>query len=481
MADLDLRARARDVLREAGFEPEFSAAALAEAAHAAPAAAPVGIEDQRGRFWSSIDNASSRDLDQLEWAERLGPGKARLGVAIADVDALAPAGGPIDRHAGNNTTSIYTGLATFSMIPERLSADLTSLHQDADRLALVIEVVVLDDGSVTDARAVRALVRNRARLAYGDVGAWLEGAGRAPGLIASVPELADQLHLQREIASWLRARRRKNGALEFETNEVRAVSDGTRVTGLEQTQRNAARDLIEDLMLTTNTTLAELCEAAGVSWIRRIVRSPERWERIVALAAGLGQRLPASPSGPALAAFLATERARDPAKFPELSLAVVKLIGKGEYAVERRGEDLEGHFGLAVGDYTHGTAPNRRFADLVMQRLLKASLAGAPAPYSDVDLDAIARHCTEREDDARRVERKLSKIAAALWLVPRIGDLFDAIVTGVANKGTFARVLSPPVEGRIVRGEAGLDVGDRVRVRLVGADPDKGFIDFARA
>jgi VacB/RNase II family 3'-5' exoribonuclease len=480
MTAIDLQARAREVLREAGFEPDFSAAALAEA-QSASLPGPIGVDDQRARLWSSIDNASSRDLDQLEWAERLGPNRARLAIAIADVDALAPSGGPIDQHAGNNTTSVYAGLATFSMIPERLSTDLTSLHQDADRLALVFELVVADDGSVTDARALRALVRNRARLAYGDVGAWLDGHGRPPGPLATDPALVEQLQLQREIAGWLRARRRKNGALEFETNEVRPVSDGHRVTGLEQTQRNSARDLIEDLMLTANTTLAQLCEAADVSWIRRIVRSPERWDRIVALAAGLGHQLPAAPDGPALAAFLAARKVSDPANFQELSLAVVKLIGKGEYAVERRGEDLEGHFGLAVGDYTHGTAPNRRFADLVMQRLLKASLAGKPAPYSDGDLDAIARHCTQREDDAKRVERKLGKIAAAAWLAPRVGEFFDAIITGVASKGTFARVLSPPVEGRIVRGEAGLDVGDRVRVRLVGADAERGFIDFARA
>ena len=481
MADIDLRARAHEILQQAGFEPDFPQDALAEAQRAALATTPAGVTDLRDRLWSSIDNASSRDLDQLEWAERLGPNRARLAVAIADVDALAPAGGAIDRHAAVNTTSIYTGVATFSMIPERLSTDLTSLLEDVDRLALVIEMEVHDDGAVLGARVTRALVRNRARLAYGDVGAWLEGHGRPPGALGKDATLAEQLRLQREIASWLRTRRRQNGALEFETTEVRPVSDGQRVTGLEQNQRNPARDLIEDLMLTTNTAIAELCETANLSWIRRIVRSPERWERIVALALNLGQQLPATPNGPALAAFLLSRRVTDPDHFADLSLAVVKLIGKGEYAVEHKGEDLEGHFGLAVGDYTHGTAPNRRYADLVMQRLLKSIVAGAPAPYSDTDLDAIARRCTEREDEARRVERKLSKIAAAAFLAPRVGEYFDAIVTGVSKKGTFARVLAPPVEGRVVRGEAGLDVGDHVRVRLIGADPQQGYIDFAAA
>jgi VacB/RNase II family 3'-5' exoribonuclease len=481
MTDVDLRARAREVLREAGFEPGFSVAALAEAQQAAavdPAADRTSVVDQRARLWSSIDNASSRDLDQLEWAERLGPHQARLAVAIADVDALAPPGSAIDQHAATNTTSIYTALDTFSMIPERLSADLSSLLPDTDRRALVFEMIVADDGQVHDARVTRAVVRNRARLAYGDVGAWLEGRGDAPGRVGSSPELADQLRLQREIAGWLRARRREQGALEFDSREVRAVSEGGRVTGLEETTRNAARDLIEDLMLTTNTALATLCEAANISWIRRIVRSPERWDRIAALARELGTELPATPNGPALAAFLRARKAAAPDKFPELSLAVIKLIGKGEYAVERKGEDLEGHFGLALGDYTHGTAPNRRYADLVMQRLLKATLHAAAAPYSDAALDAIARRCTEREDEARRVERKLGKIAAAAWLATRVGESFDATVTGVSSKGTFARVTLPPVEGRVVSGEAGLDVGDRIRVRLVNADAQRGFIDF---
>ncbi|HEY0708298.1 MAG TPA: RNB domain-containing ribonuclease [Polyangia bacterium] len=478
----NLHLRAREIMREAGFAPEFSSAALAEAQAAQRPdgnGATRDVVDLRDRPWSSIDNPTSRDLDQIEWAERLGSGRARLFVGIADVDALAAAGGAIDQHAGHNTTSVYTGVVTFPMIPEQLSSHLTSLHEGEDRLAVVVEMVIDESGSITDVGARRALVQNRARLAYGEVGAWLTGNGGAPGKLATDPALAEQLRLQREISAWLRTRRRADGALELETSEVRTVATDGRVVGLEQTVRNAARDLIEDIMLATNTAIAGLCETAGVSWIRRIVRSPERWDRIVALAASLGATLPASPSGTALAQFLLSQRVSDPDHFPELSLALLKLIGKGEYAVERRGEDLEGHFGLAIGDYSHSTAPNRRYADLVTQRLLKAIIAGRPAPYADEALDAIALRCTEREDEAKRVERKLSKLAAAAFIAPRVGESFDAVVTGVSGKGTFARVFHPPVEGRVVRGEAGWDVGDRVRVRLLAADPETGYIDFA--
>jgi exoribonuclease-2 len=487
--DLDLAARAREVMHEAGFRPEFSSAALAQASAAAPPEAVAGsdseIADQRGLLWSSIDNPSSRDLDQLEWADQIVPGKIRLRVAIADVDALAPAGSAIDAHAATNTTSVYTGLTTFPMIPERLSTDLTSLHEDTDRLAVVVEMEVQEDGSVSGARVRRALVRNHARLDYGEVGAWLATQGSAQGHVprklAGNEPLVQQLRLQQQATSWLRARRRREGALEFETTEVHAVAEGGRITGLEQTQRNAARDLVEDIMLASNGAIAGLCESAGASWIRRAVRSPARWERIVAVAQSVGYQLPTVASSAALSKFLQVRRVVDPDGFPQLSLAVVKLIGKGEYLLERKGEDLEGHFGLAMGDYTHGTAPNRRYADLVTQRLLKAALSGASAPYSDDELHAIATRCTEREDEARRVERKLRKIAAAVWLLPRVGEYFDGVVTGAASKGTFVRLVTPPVEGRMVRGEAGWDVGDRVRVRLVAADPRQGHIDFASA
>jgi VacB/RNase II family 3'-5' exoribonuclease len=483
MAPRDLRSRAHDLMLEAGFEPEFPPAALAEAARAEPPAtgsptAADGARDLRDLLWSSIDNPESRDLDQLEWAEPLGDGRARLRVAISDVDAQAPAGSAIDRHAAANTTSVYTGIATFPMIPERLSTDLTSLHQGRDRLAIVLDVVVDATGDVRDAAVTRALVCNRARLAYPEVGRWLEGGGPPPPAVAASGDLQAQLRLQAQIGGWLRARRRERGALELETIEARPVSDGQQITGLELVRKNAARDLIEDIMLATNSALAQLCESRNISWIRRIVRSPSRWQRLVTLAASHGETLPAEPSGPALAGFLTRRRAAAPESFTELSLAVVKLIGAGEYAVEHSGEDLAGHFGLAVDHYTHATAPNRRYADLITQRLVKAAVAGNPAPYSDADLEAIALQCTRKEDDARKVERQLRKLGAASLLAPRVGERFQAIVTGVTSKGVFARLLAPPAEGRVVRGEQGLDVGDRIDVRLQAVDPDRGFIDF---
>ena len=469
---------------EAGFEPEFPPAALAEAARAEPPA-PIADAAEAPTIcarccWSSIDNPESRDLDQLEWAEPLGDGRARLRVAIADVDAQAPAGSAIDRHAAANTTSVYTGIATFPMIPERLSTDLTSLHQGRDRLAIVLDVVV-------DAAGRRARRRRHPGAGAATAPAWptpkwarwLEGGGPPPPAVAASDDLQAQLRLQAQIGGWLRARRRERGALELETIEARPVSDGQQITGLELVRKNAARDLIEDIMLATNSALAGLCESRNISWIRRIVRSPSRWQRLVTLAASHGETLPPSPAARRWPAFLTRRRAAAPESFTELSLAVVKLIGAGEYAVEHSGEDLAGHFGLAVDHYTHATAPNRRYADLITQRLVKAAVAGGPAPYNDAELEAIALQCTRKEDDARKVERQLRKLGAAALLAPRVGERFQAIVTGVTSKGVFARLLSPPAEGRVVRGEQGLDVGDRIDVRLQAVEPDRGFIDFA--
>jgi VacB/RNase II family 3'-5' exoribonuclease len=477
--DVDLVARARQVMIEAGFTPEPPAEAMAEAARALPATG--GAADRRDLLFSSIDNPESRDLDQLEWAERLGPGRARLLLAIADVDALCPASSAMDQHAAGNTTSVYTGIRTFPMLPDRLSGDLTSLHEGQDRLAVLVDMVVRDDGQVEDAQVSRALVRNQARLVYGEVGRWLEGAGPPPAKVASNPALAEQLQLQAEMARWLKAGRRKRGALELETAEARPISDGRRITALEVVTRNRARDLIEDFMLAGNSALAAICERENVAWIRRIVRSPARWERLVALAAELGGSLPVLPSGPALAAFLDQRRQAAPDRFGELSLAVVKLIGSGEYAVERAGEELEGHFGLAVDDYTHGSAPNRRYADLVTQRIVKAVLTGRPAPYGDEALAAIAQRCTQKESDSRGVERKLRKLGAAALLADRTGERFAAVITGVTRHGTFARLDHPPAEGKVVSGDQGLDVGDRVEVQLLRADPDSGHIDLAAA
>ena len=482
--DFDIQAAARRIVAAAGFEPDLDADARAQlAALTKPAATPPGgagapVKDLRDRQWSSIDNTESRDLDQIEIAERLPDGSIRLVVAIADVDALVPANSPIDRHAFANCTSVYTGIAVFPMLPEQLSTGLTSLNEGEDRLALAIETVVDAQGNVKSYDVYRAMVHNRAQLAYDDVGAWLDGASPPPKKVAGNAALTEQLQLQHEASQRLKAERIRNGALEFDTIEATPVAKDGRIVDLALVHKNHARDLIEDFMIASNVAIAKFLEAKGRSGIRRVVREPERWARIVELAARYGTTLPAEPDSLALAKFLAARHTADPERFPDLSLAIVKLMGPGIYALDLPGKDPGGHFGLATHDYTHATAPNRRYADLVTQRLVKAVLAGAPAPYSNDELASIATRCTEREDAENKVERTVRKTAAALLLSDRIGESFDGIVTGATSHGTFVRIIHPPAEGMVVRNHEGFDVGDKVRVKLVGADPYKGFIDF---
>jgi len=480
---LDLRAAARQAMIDRGFRPDFEPAVEAEVAAlrrtADPAPAP-GARDLRSLPWSSIDEVESRDLDQLEVAEGLPGGDTRVRVAIADVDRLVPAGSAIDAHAGWNTTSVYTGVAIFPMLPEELSTDLTSLGEGVDRGAVVIDLVVGPDGSTKSHDVYPAVVHNHAKLDYDAVGAWLEERGPAPPKVAASADLAAQLRAQDAAAQALRERRHERGALPLETIEARAEMDGEAVKGLVVKDKNRARQLIEDFMVAANVTMAAFLEEHRSPWIGRVVRIPQRWGRIVELARQLGDELPLEPSASALSAFLERQRARDILRYPDLSLSVVKLLGSGDYVLQKPGQPSEGHFGLAVDDYTHSTAPNRRYADLVTQRLLKAVLAGRGPAYDDGALSAIALRCTEREDEANRVERQVRKQAAALLLADRIGARFDALVTGASPKGTWVRVLQPPVEGRVMRGEEGLDVGDKVRVRLIGTDPVHGFIDFAR-
>ena len=469
---------ARRVLQENGFFPDFPAG-LQGSLPAREPAEPA--RDLRALAWSSIDNRESMDLDQIEVAERLPGGDVRVLVGIADVDALAPKGSAVDRFAAQNTTSLYTGVRVFPMLPEVMSTDRTSLLEDGrDRLAVITELVVRQDGSLDDARTdiYVARVCNRAKLAYEPVGAWLEGGGAPPHGGA---EICEQLRLQDEVACRLRALRHQHGALELETIEARPVAQDSHIVDLELARKNRARDLIEDLMIAANGATARYLETRGRSSLRRVVEKPKRWDRIVELAKSHGTTLPAAPDAPALAAFLTAQRASDPARFADLSLSVVKLLGPGEYVLQRAADPDIGHFGLAVTDYAHSTAPNRRYPDLVTQRLLKACAAGAPSPYSDDELAGIAAHCTEREDAARKVERMMRKVAAAELLSSRIGQTFDAIVTGVTDKGVFARLVRPPAEGRIMRGEQGLDVGDHLRVTLIATVPERGFIDFARA
>ena len=480
MPRFDLRAAARQAMLDNGFIPDVPADVLAEVARATdPTSEAAGVRDLRNLPWSSIDNDDTCDLDQLEVAELLDDGTVRLRVAIADVDGSVVCGSATDRFAAANATSVYTGIETFPMLPARLSTDVTSLGQSADRPSVVVELLVATDGSVTSHDVYLARVENHAKLAYSTVGAWLDGSGALPAV--ATEEIEAQLRLQDQAAQRLRALRAAAGALELDTVEAQSVVLPDGGVAVELVRRTRASDLIEDFMIAANIVIAQFLDEHRVSSIRRIVRTPERWSRIVALAAKFGETLPAEASSSALETFLAKQRAADPEHYADLSLAVVKLIGPGEYALHAPGTPDQGHFGLAAHDYTHSTAPNRRFADLVTQRLLKAVLAGTPAPYADDELAAIARHCTEREDAARKVERQVRKQTAADSLAGRIGKSFDAIVTGVNQNGTFVRVLAPPVEGRVVRGEQGLDVGEKVRVTLLTVDPARGFIDFSAA
>ena len=477
----DLHAVALEALHAAGLSPDETAAMRAELSAMPPAAtAGPDVRDLRALLWSSIDNTSSRDLDQVEYAESVAGGAIRLRVGIADVDALVPKGSAIDAHAMANATSVYTGMDVFPMLPEGLSTDRTSLNEGAERVMLVIELTIAADGTVSSHDVYRATAVNRAKLAYETVGPWLEGSAGAPEVVRATPGLEDQLWLQDRTASLLKQVRERAGALEFDTVEATAVGKNGKVESIAVTRKNRARDLIEDFMVAANVAIAQYLAEQGRSAIRRVVRVPKRWPRIVEIAATFGAALPAEPDARALSAFLGARRAADPLRFPDLSLSIVKLLGPGEYSLDLPGPaDDEGHFGLAAQSYSHATAPNRRYADLVTQRLVKAAIAKVDAPYTNDELATIAKQCTERENAANRVERITRKAAAALLLAGRVGDTFDAIVTGVNKDGTYVRLLSPPAEGRVMRGEAGMDVGERVRVKLLSTDAARGFIDFA--
>jgi VacB/RNase II family 3'-5' exoribonuclease len=480
----DLHAIARAAVEEAGFEAGFSedvGREVAEAARANPEPTNAGrARDVRGLMWSSIDNRESRDLDQVEYAERVGGGY-RLLVGIADVDAYVREGSAVDRRAAANTVSVYTPAEVFPMLPEEFSTDLTSLVEGEDRLAVVVELTIDAGGDVTSKQVYRATVRNLAKMDYESAGAWLEGRGPAPEPFARVEGLEEQVKLQDEIARALYGLRRRNGALELERTELVPVVEQGRIVRLDERRHNRAQDIIESFMIAANTSMAELLEEHGVASLRRVVRAPEMWPRIVETAAALGEELPEEPDPRALSDFMSKRRAADPASYAELSLSILKMLGPGDYMVEAPGLEQPGHFGLAVHDYTHSTAPNRRFPDLVTQRCLKAVAAGAAAPYAREQLEAIAARCNVMESAARKVERRMRKVAAAVMLGDHVGEKFDAVVTGVKPKGTFARLLRPPADGMVVRGGRGLRVGDRIRVRLLSTDPERGFIDFARA
>ncbi|HMJ18102.1 MAG TPA: RNB domain-containing ribonuclease [Gemmatimonadaceae bacterium] len=478
-----LRSAAVAAMVKNGFEPEFSPDVMREVRaldDPSDNPLPADTRDLRSLAWSSIDNRESKDLDQIEVAERLADGPIRIRIGVADVETLVPLGSPADEHAAKNTTSVYTGVAVFPMLPDRLSTDLTSLNEGEDRLAVVVEFDVASDGAISNTSVYRAMVHNKAKLTYEGVGLWLEGKAPPPAEITASSELEKQLRIQDEAAQRLRKARSIAGALDFESVEARPVVVHGKVVDLAVIGRNRARDMIEDFMVAANRSVATYLIERGSPSLRRVVREPKRWDRIVALAAEVGEKLPDKPDNVSLSEFLAKRRAADPDHFPDLSLSVVKLLGPGIYVLERRlGNRREtGHFGLAVADYVHSTAPNRRFADLVTQRMLRAVTSGGAAPYTDAQLIEIASRCTERGEAARKVERTMRKVAGASMLSERVGESFAAVVTAASPKGTYARVLSPPVEGRIVRGGRGLDVGDTVRLKLVVADPVRGYIDF---
>ena len=477
-----LTERAHQAMLDNGFEPEFSDAVYHQLRKIENQGEPelgADVQDLRHLLWSSIDNRTSRDLDQVEWAERLENGDIRVLVGIADVDSRVPKGSPIDEHAAQNTVTVYTESKIFPMLPEELSTDKTSLNQDEDRLAVVADMTVKANGDVPESTFFRAFVRNHAKFSYEEIGEWLDGSSEMPEELQRSPELKRQIELQREAAKRLAAYREKKGALEFESIESSAVFEDGEIKGLVSVRSNSAKKLIENFMVAANVEMAEFLEANGFASLRRVVKEPQRWDGIRRIAGEFGFDLPENPDQPALAAFLSNRREADPEHFPDLSLSIVKLIGGGEYVVERQGEDSGGHFGLAVRDYAHSTAPNRRFTDIVVQRLVKAVISNRPQPYRNEELDAVAAHCNEQEKAARKVERKMRKVVAATVMQRHTGENFEAIVTGITASGTFARILRPPVDGRIEQGERGLQVGQKVKVRLISADPRSGFIDFA--
>jgi VacB/RNase II family 3'-5' exoribonuclease len=478
-----LKRIAQRVMLERGLFPDFSVEALSELSRIQGPTTMDGaqVRDRRDLLWASIDNDDSLDLDQLTVAEAMPNDIVKILVAVADVDSIVKNGTAIDTHARHNTTSVYTAATIFPMLPEKLSTDLTSLNFNEDRLSVVVEMSIGGDGSLHDSDIYRALVRNHAKLTYNSVAAWLEGKGIVPEAITAIKGLDENLRMQDRAAQSMKNFRQVHGALSFETIEARPIFDGDEIRAFEVGTKNRAKDIIEDFMIAANGVTARYLSSKKFPSLRRVVRNPKRWERIVEIAGEHGFKLPSNPDSKALEEFLKKEKAEDPLRFPDLSLSIIKLMGAGEYVAELPGDTPSpGHFGLAVKDYTHSTAPNRRYPDLITQRLLKAAMAKDPVPYEKDDLESIGKHCTEGEDAAKKVERQVEKSAAAILLESRIGEQFDALVTGAAAKGTWVRLLLFPIEGKLAHGFEGIDVGQRIRVQLIHTDVERGFIDFKR-
>jgi VacB/RNase II family 3'-5' exoribonuclease len=481
---IDLKAIAGLAMEKYGFEPRFPGTVLQEVdkfTDKVPSYDERITKDLRSLLWSSIDNSDSMDLDQLEYCERGTGGEIRVMVAVADVDIYVPRQSHTDRYAVHNGTSIYTGIVTFPMLPDRLSKNISSLLPDQDRLAIVAGYTILPDGSVQPGGVYRALVRNKAKLVYEELGEWLEGTGPVPPLVRDIPGLREQIQLQAEAARMLRKKRMEQGALDLETIEAQPVVEGDKVRDLVVLRQNMARKVIEEFMIAANRTMVSSLGNAGIPMIQRVVRVPKYWDEIVLTAASYDEKLPSSPDVKALASFLKNQKAADPERFPDLSLTIIKLLGPGEYMTLEPGSPPTGHFSMAVTDYTHGTAPNRRYVDIINQRLIKSVLDNMPSPYTLEELMDLAIWLSDREKGSKKVERFMRKAAAAVLLQDRIGDVFEALVTGASEKGTYVRLINPPAEGRVVRGERGMWVGQNVNVRLLKTDPYNGFIDFERA
>lgn len=455
-----------EAMKERRLLPEFPVAVLREVAALKERPLPEKVKDLRSLYFVSIDNDDSKDLDQLTYAEG-----NHIYVAIADVDAYVKHGSAIDNYAKNNTTSIYTPTKMFPMLPLRLSNDLTSLNENVDRAAIVIELEVDERGQSSLVDLGLALVRNHKQLTYHRVSEWLNGILPWPS-----EELKQQLILQDALAQKMLAYRTEQGALRFATTELRAILENGIAVGIKEREETRANRLIENFMIAANVGMTRYFINHNLFVLRRIVRVPKRWDRIVRLARELGTKLPSSPNVQALQEFLLREREKHPEQFHDLSLTIIKLIGRGEYVASEK----IGHFDLALRDYAHTTAPNRRYPDLIMQRILKGHLEGRSKVISKAELAAIARRCTEKEGDVMKIERRMIKCAAAMVLLKQIGKRFAAIVTGASPKGTWVRLVDPPIEGKLTRNCKGVDVGDRLTVELLRVDVRQGHIDFGK-
>lgn len=478
---VNLKAIAHQAMVKYGFLPAFSQEVVSDAQKRANKPIPGNnseIADLRSLLWSSIDNSDSEDLDQIEYCESGRDGEIHVKVAIADVDFYIPRDVPSDLHARHNGTSVYTGIETFPMFPDTLSKGSSSLLPGPDHLVMVIEYTVKTDGNFRPGTIYQAVITNKAKLVYEEIGDWLEGKTRVPPGVSAIPGLSDQILLQHTAAQRLKKFRQHQGALELGTLEANALVSEDTVLDLVIQDQNMARCLIEEFMVAANGTTVAFLNEQGLPMIQRIVRKPRNWEGIRMTARQYREKLPREPDTRALARFLKKRREKDPERFPDLSLTIVKLIGPGEYVPFFPGEEPIGHFALAVTDYTHGTAPNRRYVDLVIQRIIKSTVRRDTLPYSSNELVELATWLTGREKGSKKVERFMQKAAAAVLLQSKVGEIFEGLITGASEKGTYVRIVSPPVEGRVLRGSKGLYVGQKVRVRLIHTDPYNGYIDF---